>query len=229
LNTLKGRGIITQIQRKILLETAALPDASHFYLTGGTALAEFHLGHRRSYDLDLFTTEAGLAIPFSRTLERSLGQGGDYSVKPIRRFESFVELEADALGERVQIHIAYDSPFRFGSPIHSEYGVDVNDYQDLVVDKVLAFFGRWAQRDAVDLFHIMQRESITALLDMAKQKDPGFDLYWFAAALAQVDSYPDDIEKWPVDMLVDIDAGVLKKTFLDFSREIMEKIRNGKN
>jgi hypothetical protein len=80
LSTLKGKGIITEFQRKILLDTAALPDAGHFYLTGGTALAEFFFAHRRSYDLDLFTTEAGLAIPFSRTLERSLGQGGDYSV-----------------------------------------------------------------------------------------------------------------------------------------------------
>ncbi|MEW6665136.1 MAG: nucleotidyl transferase AbiEii/AbiGii toxin family protein [Thermodesulfobacteriota bacterium] len=226
---LKGKGIITLLQKRLLHDMAGVADSSHFYLTGGTALAEFFFGHRRSYDLDIFTTEAGLADPFSRTLEERLGQPGDYSVKALRRFESFVELEAEGLGERVQIHIAYDSPFRFGSPLQSEYGVDVNDYRDLIVDKVLAFFGRWLQRDAVDLFHIMQKESIMPLLDKAKQKDPGFDLYWFAAALAQVETYPDDMEKWPVDMLVNIDAGALKRTFLDLSREIMEKIRNGKN
>jgi hypothetical protein len=28
-------------------------------------LAEYYLGHRKSYDLDLFTAEAGLVVPFS--------------------------------------------------------------------------------------------------------------------------------------------------------------------
>ena len=32
----------------------AQPFAGDFYLTGGTALAAFHLGHRVSLDLDLF-------------------------------------------------------------------------------------------------------------------------------------------------------------------------------
>jgi hypothetical protein len=31
-----------------------------FYLTGGAALAGFYLGHRRTEDLDLFTTEDAL-------------------------------------------------------------------------------------------------------------------------------------------------------------------------
>jgi hypothetical protein len=225
LNTLKGKGIITPLQKKLLQDIPSLQDTKHFYLTGGTALAEFYLGHRRSYDLDLFTAETGLVIHFSRTLEESLGSQFDYVIKPIRRFESFVELEAEGYGEKVQIHLAYDSPFRWGKPLQSEYGVNVNDYQDLIVDKVLAFFGRWTQRDAVDLFEIIGKEEIEPLLDMAKEKDPGFDLYWFAAALVEVDRYPDDIAKWPVDLVLEIDAKILKESFLELSREIMDRIK----
>jgi hypothetical protein len=70
-------------------------------------------------------------------LEKSLGIQSDYLVRPVRRFESFVELKAEGYGEKVQVHLAYDSPFRWGEPLQSEYGVNVNDYQDLVVDKVL--------------------------------------------------------------------------------------------
>jgi hypothetical protein len=225
LNTLKGKGIITPLQKKLLQGIASLQDTKHFYLTGGTALAEFYLGHRRSYDLDLFTAETGLVIHFSRTVEKSLALQSNCLIRPVRRFESFVELEAEGYGEKVQIHLAYDSPFRWGKPLQSEYGVNVNDYQDLIVDKVLAFFGRWTQRDAVDLFEIMRKEEIDPLLDMAKEKDPGFDLYWFAAALVEVDRYPDDIAKWPVDLIVEIDAKILKETFLELSREIMDRIK----
>jgi hypothetical protein len=225
LNTLKGKGIITPLQKKLLQGIASLQDTKHFYLTGGTALAEFYLGHRRSYDLDLFTAETGLVIHFSRTVEKSLALQSNCLIRPVRRFESFVELEAEGYGEKVQIHLAYDSPFRWGKPLRSEYGVNVNDYQDLIVDKVLAFFGRWTQRDAVDLFEIIKKEEIGPLLDMAKEKDPGFDLYWFAAALVEVDRYPDDIAKWPVDLIVEIDAKILKETFLELSREIMDRIK----
>jgi hypothetical protein len=40
-----------------------------------------------------------------------------------------------------------------------------------------------------------------------------------------VDRYPDDIAKWPVDPVVEIDAKMLKETFLELSREIMDRIK----
>jgi len=53
---LKSKGIITKLQKEILFIFSKLADSRIFYLTGGTALAEFYLGHRKSFDLDLFTT-----------------------------------------------------------------------------------------------------------------------------------------------------------------------------
>jgi hypothetical protein len=40
-----------------------------------------------------------------------------------------------------------------------------------------------------------------------------------------VDRYPDDIAKWPVDLVLEIDARILKETFLELSREIMDRIK----
>ena len=37
------------------------------------------------------------------------------------------------------------------------------------------------------------------MLDKAKQKDPGFDLYWFAIALNRSLNFPDEPERWPVN------------------------------
>jgi predicted nucleotidyltransferase component of viral defense system len=66
---LKSNGIITDLQREILLIFSTIPDSDMFYLTGGTALTEFYLAHRKSFDLDIFTTEKALVIPFSRAFE----------------------------------------------------------------------------------------------------------------------------------------------------------------
>jgi len=40
-----------------------------------------------------------------------------------------------------------------------------------------------------------------------------------------VDRYPDDIAKWPVDLVLEIDAKILKETFLELSLEIMDRIK----
>jgi predicted nucleotidyltransferase component of viral defense system len=221
---LKGKGIITPLQKNLIYTLKKIPDIKFFYLTGGTALSEFFLGHRRSYDLDLFTTENNLILPFSRVLEKKLSQF-NYGIKVIRRFESFVEFEVSKDRENLVLHIAYDSPFRFEDPVFSDYGIKVNDYRDLITDKVLTYFGRWKHRDAVDLFFILKKDSVDNLIKMATQKDPGFDIYWFAVALKEVETFPDEISQWHVDMLVEVDIKELKENFKRLSIEIMEKIR----
>ncbi len=62
---LRGKGLLQPLQKRFLEIWATLPEQSQFYLTGGTALAEFYLGHRFSFDLDLFTAEEPLILPVS--------------------------------------------------------------------------------------------------------------------------------------------------------------------
>lgn len=51
-----GKTILTPKQSQFLeLTSKDKQITSRFYLTGGTALSEFYLKHRLSYDIDLFT------------------------------------------------------------------------------------------------------------------------------------------------------------------------------
>jgi predicted nucleotidyltransferase component of viral defense system len=224
---LKSKGIISGFQRKILTGLQNLPDFSNFYLTGGTALSEFYLGHRRSFDLDIFTAEDGLVLPFSRTVEKELKNQG-FHLEVIRRFSTFVDFELSEKKEITRLHFAYDSPFRFENPIISDISIKVNDYKDLIVDKLLSFFGRTEPRDAVDLFFILKKENIWELANLAAKKDPGFDLYWLAIALEKCKDFPDDIKRWPVEMLIQIRGEELKNKFIPLAREILEKLKNKK-
>lgn len=219
-----SRGLLTPAQREILRAFYQLPDAHYFYLTGGTALAEFYLGHRRSFDLDLFTVEHGVILPFSRVAEQHLARY--FGVRVIRRLESFVEFELSWQTEIIRVQLAYDSPYRFAPPHETPLG-RVNDFQDLVVDKVLAFFGRAEPRDAVDLFVILETEDLQELTELALHKDPGFDLYWFAQALQKAQDFPDELDRWPVELLHPIDPKRLKKRFQEIALEIMAKLQRG--
>ncbi|MGB9700575.1 MAG: nucleotidyl transferase AbiEii/AbiGii toxin family protein [Thermodesulfobacteriota bacterium] len=221
---LQGKGLLTAIQKKFLTIFSSLPDAQKFYFGGGTALAEFYLGHRLSYDLDFFTAENGLILPFSEAIQSELVKKG-FSLKMVRRLATFAEFNTSKNGEITTIHLAYESPFRFTSLVDTNLGVKVNDRLDIFLDKLLTFFSRAEPRDAIDLFFILKQENFWKLLELAPQKDPGFDLYWMAVALGKVQDFPDEIGRWPVDMLVEVDVKELKNKFSSLAREIMDKIK----
>ena len=225
---LQGRGILTSLQKRVLRILGHLQDISEFYLTGGTALAEFYLGHRLSFDLDLFTTEEGLIVPFSYQVEKTLTTHG-LQVEVVRRFSSYVEMTIYGMGDSLRLDLALDTPFRLGEPLPSPYGVLVNDFEDLKAEKTLAYYGRAEPRDAVDLYFLLQKGDLDDLMKLASQKDSGFDPYWFAIALQHAESFPDELEKWPVKMLIPFDPKLLKKQFKEFALKILDKIAGGKD
>lgn len=221
-NPLKGFGTLTPLQKEFMGILASLPDREQFYLAGGTALGEYYLGHRLSFDLDYFTGTENLVLPTSYQIE-SACQRENLSIKVIRRFSTFVEFLVEKENESLKIDLALDSPYRFELPVLSNEGIFVNDYSDLRVDKLLAYFGRAEPRDAVDLYFIIQREPLEPLLELASQKDPGFDNYWFALALNRCENFPDELERWPVKMLQPFDPPTLKRTLLDWAIKLLDK------
>ena len=223
-NVLQGKGLLTPLQKTFLRAFAQLADQAQFYLTGGTALSEYYLGHRLSFDLDFFTGVDGLVLPISYQVER-IGLEQRLHISVVRRFATYVEFLVTQDQDTLRVDLAVDSPFRFGSPILTEEGIWVNDYADLRVDKLLAYYGRAEPRDAVDLYFILQREPLPPLLEQAAQKDPGFDLYWFAVSLNRAAEFPDELEKWPVNMLIPFEPATIKRDFQVFAMDIMQRAR----
>ena len=133
---LRGRGLLTPIQRSFISEFASLPDQEQFYLAGGTALAEYYLGHRLSFDLDFFTAEAPLILPLSYQIEAP-GRQGDLDVSVIRRFTTYVEFLVAHGDERLKVDLAQDSPFRLEPPLRAETGIWVSALPDLQIDTLV--------------------------------------------------------------------------------------------
>jgi len=225
---LRGKGLLTPLQRAFIAGFAALPDQAQFYLAGGTALAEYYFGHRLSYDLDFFTDEAALVLPQSYQIE-ALGQRGDFEVSVTRRFSTYVEFLVARGDEGLKVDLAQDSPFRLEPLVRAESGIWVRSLPDLRVDKLLAYYGRAEPRDAVDLYFILQQEPLGRLLAQAVQKDPGFDLYWFAVALNRAAGFPDELERWPVQMLQPFEPRALKAQFQAIALQLMGRLTPDKD
>lgn len=187
--------IISPVQRAILQQFGSVSESEHFYLTGGTALAYFYLKHRRSHDLDFFTATEEIVDSFSRRLETALRAAG-MQIQRQRGLHSFVELLAQQGQEATIIHLAQDAAFRFEPthPVPEFHGLQVDSLADIASNKLLALFGRATLRDFIDVYTLITQRHVRQdeLLEKARQKDPGFDLYWLGVAFERIRTFRDD-------------------------------------
>ncbi len=168
-----------------------LPDlleaAEGWAVMGGTALAEYYLGHRESEDLDLFTlSDTSLAALASRlTAELPARLGGAHVetqvVSPTLR-RLWVDV---AGGERVKLELIRDAPPRFEDPAVVD-GVPVASLTDVAVGKLGAFITRDEPRDLVDLWAIerLGGTPVAGHYPQLFEKDPGLAAYPQAIAEA---------------------------------------------
>lgn len=187
--------VLTSLQKEILNEFPKVLESELFYLTGGTALSAFYLQHRRSHDLDFFTDKEGVILPFSFRLEEVLKNKG-IDVERLRGLHSFVELSVKKEQEMTVIHLAQEAPFRFEAPKETNKypGIKIDSLTDIASNKLLALFQRATLRDFVDVYLLVKENYFTKekLMALAKQKDPGFDLYWLGVALEKINFFKAD-------------------------------------
>ena len=176
--------LLTPLQQRILrLVSGRIPG---LFLTGGTALGSFYLGHRRSVDIDLFTRDAGafnssvrafLALLQDAGLTATAGQAGP----GFRRF-----LVSDG-ADQVPVDVATDTAPALAPPVVREDGLLVDSLDDIAANKLTAILGRAEVRDYVDLY-FLEREGmdLLSLMPAAQRKDGGLEAATLAFVLSQV-------------------------------------------
>lgn len=217
--------VLTPLQIRALSEFAKQPDSNQFYLSGASALAGFYLGHRRSGDLDLFTSEQPLIRPVAGQFWTSLQNRG-LQVQIVRTFESMAEAVLSSGQEQTRVQLVHESPFRL-EPLSLQYeGVAIDALPDLAANKLLALFGRAEPRDFVDVYLLTERGffETSRLIEMAKKKDPGLDAYYLAVAFQKASELPDDAAKLPVELLTPLDMKSLKAFF---ESQALQLLRQG--
>ncbi len=218
--------LISQLQKQILKILPGIPDSENFYLTGGTALSTFYLEHRQSNDLDFFTAEQERILPFSYQLEEELEKLG-MTIERQRKISSFVELVVKKESVVTVVHLACDSPFRFEAvkEFKDFPGIKVDSLIDIATNKLLALFGRAAFRDFIDVYFLIKKGKFTAeeLMNKAKIKDPGFDLYWLGVALERINTFKENSPDMFL-LIEPLDFGKLSDFFNQWRKTITQQL-----
>lgn len=183
--------ILTRTQKRVLKVLGPFTQQHDFYLAGGTALA-IHLGHRRSKDLDWFTTGR---IPDAMTLATSIrGEGIPLVVRQVA--------QGTLNGSISRIPVSF---FEYQYPLFrkeifwSEYGCRLASLQDIACMKLSAISQRGHKKDFVDLYALGTKYfSLSQMLSSYRKKFSLKDIGHVVFAL----SYFDDAEKERMPVMV---------------------------
>jgi hypothetical protein len=170
------------------------------YLAGGTGLA-LHLGHRRSHDLDFFSSDAVDSEALIRKLKSLVGFALDQQAPDT--------LHASIQGVKVSF-LAY--PYRVLFPFAAFLGVNVAEPRDIACMKLTAIASRGTRRDFVDLYFVAKQYGLGRLLEWFKQKYSEVN-YSRTHVLKSLTWFEDADEQPMPDMLVPLVWDEVKQFF----------------
>jgi hypothetical protein len=179
--------VLDPLQERIARLALSLPEAGGLALAGGGAMLAPGLVQRPTLDVDMFTPEPDITVLadalFAALRHDQLGVVVEASSP------TYVRLTATAPdGRECKVEVARDARIR--PPVRLAVGA-VLHVEEVAADKMLALFGRAAARDFVDVVALLGRFPADRLVDLAAEKDRGFDARHFAAALRSVSRFED--------------------------------------
>jgi len=157
-----------------LLECASAAIPAGFALAGGTALAEFHLGHRLCDDLD-YVGDGEVDIPETvEVLVAALAAGG-LTARRIASGPVFGRIE---VGQGLRVDLIREGPPRFGEAQQVD-GIWVESLLDIAVGTLGAFVARREGKDAFDLAALAALAGIEppTVYPLLFRKDEGLRTY----------------------------------------------------
>jgi predicted nucleotidyltransferase component of viral defense system len=153
-----------------------LPDEiqSNFYLTGGTALAAFYIGHRLSEDMDFFTdAEENMApIEFLTVIIRSLPSLDQLHFERLFDRRIFVATFKDSQILKVEF-TSY--PFKSLETRLTIGKLRVDSLLNIVTGKLFAMADRFDPKDFVDLHFVLKSKGLK-LENLIKMTGERFDI-----------------------------------------------------
>lgn len=168
--------ILTDNQRQILsLLSEESLIAGLFYLSGGTALAEFYLQHRLSEDLDFFTEKEFDPAFISAVLKKIQSKAGIRNVRFEQSFNRnlfFLETEKEIIKTEFTFFpfTRIESRKKFGS-------LYIDSLIDIAVNKIFTIYQKPRSRDFIDLYCILQKEKSWSVDSLAEKAQIKFDTY----------------------------------------------------
>lgn len=217
------KSILSQNQKDILaIISKDKLICDNFYLTGGTALAEFYLHHRLSEDLDFFSENEFEPQSVSVFLEKIKNIAKIKKVEYQQSFNRnlfFLDLTD---GDKIKMEFTY---FPFARIEKKEKMADlyIDGLLDIAVNKVFTIYQKPRSRDFIDLYSILQKDKNLKLDDLVKKAQIKFGNYIDPIQLGAQYMKVKELKDYP-KMLIDIKENVWQDFFINEAKKLSRKI-----
>ena len=146
-----------------------------FYLSGGTALAEFYLQHRLSEDLDFFSEKEFDPLLISSVFKKIQNKAGIKKVNFEQSFNRnlfFLELQNDTIKTEFTYFpfTRIESKRKFGN-------LHIDSLIDIAVNKIFTIYQKPRSRDFIDLYFILAQEKTWNIDGLVEKSQIKFDTY----------------------------------------------------
>lgn len=195
--------------------------ADKFYFTGGTALSEHYLHHRRSIDLDFFFENEFSPQDITPYIKKSKQIVGFKKFDFQESFNRNIYQLLFDKGVFLKVEFAY-FPFPHIEKPKLIKGIKVDSLLDIAVNKVFTISQKPRGRDFFDLYYILKKKkwSLDDLLKKARLKfDWHVDPIQLGSNLVQVKKMKDD----PL-MVESSDLAKIENFILGKARKVGEKV-----
>lgn len=146
-----------------------------FFLTGGSALGMFYLDHRRSYDLDLFTSEEVAGKEIQNLVIQAADEIGAKQ-EALRTAPDFHRFRIARDAEKEIIDIVVDRAPQLDPQKETFDTIRVDTLREILANKLTTLVSRAELKDLVDLYFLEQAgQDLLAAIPDAREKDGGWD------------------------------------------------------
>ncbi|MFH1565334.1 MAG: nucleotidyl transferase AbiEii/AbiGii toxin family protein [bacterium] len=216
-----AKTILSNNQIKIL-EAISNDDAicRKFYLTGGTALAEYYLQHRLSEDLDFFSEEEfdpqAVSVFFVKN-KKLLGIKKIDFQQSFNRNLFFLHLKNDI----IKTEFTY-FPFSRIEKKNKKNRLFIDSLSDIAVNKLFAIYQKPRARDFIDLYLIIKKTGWN-VEDLAKKARVKFDWHIDYLQLGSQFFLAKDVKDYP-HMIVKLKNEIWQNFFIEQAMQFGKKI-----
>jgi len=219
------KSILSQNQKDILaIISKDKLICDNFYLTGGTALAEFYLHHRLSEDLDFFSENEfepqGISVFLEKVKNKAKIEKVEYQ-QSFNRNLFFLDLTD---GDKIKMEFTY-FPFERIEKKIKIGDLYIDSLLDIAVNKVFTIYQKPRSRDFIDLYFILEKDKNLVLDDLIKKAQIKFDNYIDPIQLGAQYMKARELEDFP-KMLINIKESIWQDFFITEAKKLSRRIIN---
>src|SRR3989338_6858299 len=218
-----AKTVLNLFQQKILLDFKKSNLSKKFYLSGGTALAEFYLQHRFSEDLDFFTQDE-LDLEQLKKFINSVAKKTKLTEVEYQHgfglYTFFLKDKEKNLKHKIDFGQYSFAPIE---QLRSYEGILIESLFDIAVNKAHTIAFRPRLRDFIDLYFITQQNPDWSFEDLLKRS---FEKFEMSADALQVGQNLLEVEKqidMPI-MIKKVNLNKVKEFFLNEAKDLKKDI-----